>query len=154
FVTHLERGALEPIVGDFLLNWFPIILQLIALPLITMRLMSEEKRTGTMEMILTAPINEWSITLSKFLAAWIFYQLTWLPIWFFMVAFRLMGADPFDYRPLISFYFGMAATGAGFVAMGLFFSSVTRNQIVAAVLSFLGMCVNFSFVFLNRMFEG
>jgi len=49
------------------------------------------------------------------------------------------GGAPFDYRPLLGFYFALAATGAGFVAMGLFFSALTNNQIIAAVFTFVGM---------------
>ena len=51
----------------------------------------------------------------------------------------VVGGEEFDYRPLLSFSLGLAAAGAGFMAMGLFFSSITRNQIIAAVLSFVGM---------------
>ena len=94
---------------------------------------------GTMEMLLTAPVNEGTILLAKFLAAWVFYMMTWLPMFLFFVALRAMGADEFDYRPLLSFFFALSATGAAFVAVGVFFSSITRNQIIAAVLTFAAM---------------
>lgn len=151
FVHNLTgRGGVdEPIVRTFIVELFPVILQMVIVPLLTMRLLSEENRTGTLEMLLTAPVNEGTVTLSKFLAAWIFYQITWLPSWLFLVALRVMGADEFDYRPILSFYFAVAATGAGFVAMGLFFSSVSRNQIIAAVLTFVGMAFHLAFFFLS-----
>src|SRR5205807_651435 len=116
----------EPIVRRYIVDLIPVIAQMFVVPVLTMRLLSEEKRTGTLEMVLTVPVNELTITLSKFLAAWIFYLLTWLPTFLFLVALRAMGEKEFDYRPLLSFNFAVMATGAGFIAMGLFFSSITR----------------------------
>ena len=69
-----------------------------------MRVFSEEKRTGTLEMMLTAPVNEITLLVAKFLAAWIFYLLTWLPLWLFLVGMRALGAEEFDYRPVLSFF--------------------------------------------------
>ncbi|MCZ2340733.1 MAG: ABC transporter permease [Bacteroidales bacterium] len=108
-------------------------------PALTMRLFSEEKRTGTLEVLLTAPVNEAAVVFSKFFACWVFYILCWLPAGLFLIALRSVGGEPFDYRPLLSYYLAVAATGAGFIGMGLFFSSLTRNQVVAAVLTFAGM---------------
>jgi ABC-2 type transport system permease protein len=144
----------EPIVYHYVLGFFALIAQLAVVPVLTMRLMSEEKRSGTLEMLLTAPVNEGTVVLSKFLAAWIFYLLTWVPTWLFLVGLRGMGADEFDYRPLFSFFFALSGSGAGFIAMGLFFSTITRNQIIAAVFSFLGMSLLLLTALLNRMVEG
>jgi len=107
-------------------------------PALTMRLFSEEKRSGTLEVLLTAPVSEVSVVLSKFVAAWIFFMLCWIPAGLYLVALRAAG-DPFDYRPLLSFYLAVGASGAGFLAMGIFFSSLTQNQVIAAVLTFAGM---------------
>jgi hypothetical protein len=76
-------------------------------------------------------------------------MLTWLPSGLFLIALRLEVPVPFDYRPLLSFYLCLAAQGLAFVGMGLFFSSLTRNQIIAAVLAFVGMLF-FFFCFLIR----
>src|SRR5262249_51610779 len=70
---------------------------------------------------------------------WLFFMICWLPAAVFLVALRMENGMPFDYRPLLGFYFALSATGAGFVALGLFFSALTNNQIVAAVLTFVGM---------------
>ena len=110
-------------------------------PALTMRLFSEEKRTGTLEVLLTAPVAEWAVVLSKFLASWAFFVGCWLPAGLFLIALRVAGGESFDYRPLLSYYLAVATTGAGFIGMGLFFSSVTRNQVVAAVLTFAAMMV-------------
>jgi hypothetical protein len=138
--TDLDaRPIPEPIVKWYLFAFFPVLALILAVPAVTMRLLSEEKRTGTLEVLLTAPVDEWSIVLSKFLAAWIFFMLTWLVWGIFPVILRVMGREEFDYRPLLSFYLGMAFMTAGFLSMGLFFSSLTRNQIIAYILGVAGM---------------
>ena len=131
-------GVMEPIVRDYF-NILPIFCMVFIVPVITMRLFSEEKRTGTLEVALTAPVKESVIVLSKFFAGLIFFLVTWVPWALMLVALRVMSGKEFDYRPLISFYLVMAVLGAGFIGMGLFFSSLTRNQIASAVLTFAGM---------------
>ena len=84
------RVVLEPILVRYIINLIPIIGQMFVVPILTMRLLSEENRTGTLEQMLTAPVNEGRIVLSKFFAALIFYLLTWLPWWGFLVALRVM----------------------------------------------------------------
>ena len=141
FVVRVDDqgGMPEPIVGEYIFNIFPVIVQMFFVPALTMRLFSEEKRTGTLEVLLTAPVNEISVVLGKFFACWIFYLLLWIPWWLFMVSLRYMGGEEFDYRPVLSFMVAMAAISAGFLSMGVFFSALTSNQIVAAVLTFAGM---------------
>jgi len=145
-----DRMMFEPIVSAYVLSFIPLIAQLFVVPVLTMRLLSEEKRTGTLEMLLTAPVNETTVLISKFLAAWLFYLLTWVPTWLFLVSLRAMGGDEFDYRPVLSFFIALAGSGAGFIAMGLFFSSITRNQIIAAVFTFVGMTLFLLTAILNR----
>jgi ABC-2 type transport system permease protein len=130
---------MEPIVARFFVQWFPIICLIFMVPVMTMGLLSEEKRTGTLEMLLTAPVNEVAIVVSKFLAVLRFYLLAWLPWGLMMVALRVMGGQEFDYRPALTFFIALAVMGSGFLAMGLFFSSTTRNQIASAVLTFAVM---------------
>lgn len=139
----------EPIVASLFIDFLPVIGLMLLVPVLTMRLIAEERRTGTLEVLLTAPVNEWPVVTSKFLATWLFYLLTWVPSGLFLIALRLEVPTPFDYRPLLSFYLCLAAQGLAFVGMGLFFSSLTRNQIIAAVLSFVGMLF-FFFCFLIR----
>ena len=110
-------------------------------PALTMRLVAEENRTGSMEVLLTAPVNEGPVVVSKFLATWLFFLLTWLPSGLFLIALRIEVRQAFDYLPLLSYYVCLAAQGLAFVGMGLFFSTLTRNQVVAAVLTFVGMLV-------------
>ena len=129
-------GLMEPILQDYLPGTLIgplVVMQYI--PVLTMRLFSEEKRTGTMEVLLTAPVNETGIVLSKFLGTWIFYMLNWLPMGLYLIALRSEGGSPFDYKPLLSLYVAVAVSGMAFIAIGMFFSTLTKNQIVAAALT-------------------
>jgi ABC-type transport system involved in multi-copper enzyme maturation permease subunit len=136
-----KQGAAfpEPIVRYYLFSLIPILAVILAVPAITMRLLAEEKRTGSLEVLLTAPVNEWPIVLSKFFATWLFFMICWIPAGLFLVGLRIEGGQPFDYRPILSFYVAVGSCGAAFISAGLFFSAITRNQIVAAVLTFTVM---------------
>jgi ABC-type transport system involved in multi-copper enzyme maturation permease subunit len=146
FVTRLVRlsgggrGAVpEPIVANYIIALFPVFALTLQVPALTMRLFSEEKRNGSLEVLFTAPVTEWTVVLSKFLATWVFFMVTWIPAGLFLVVLRVEGGSSFDYRPLLGFYLALAATGATFLAMGLLVSSLTSNQIVSAVVTFVGM---------------
>jgi len=139
----------EPIVVGFFLQWPPILCILFGVPALTMRLLSEEKRTGTLEVLLTTPTDEVSLVASKFLAALAMYLIFWIPFALFLVALRVIGGQEFEYKPLLAFSIVLTVTGANFVAMGLFFSSLTSNQIISGVLTFAGMLV-LTMVFLIR----
>ena len=131
----------EPIIGRFFLQWLVVIGTTVAVPVLTMRLLSEEKRSGTLEVLLTAPVDETAVVISKFLAACIMYMVMWLPFGLFLIYFRIAGGSEFDYQPLFSFTIGLIATSAAFVSMGVFFSSLTRSQIASGVLTCAGMMV-------------
>ncbi len=135
-------GLFEPIIGSYIFALIPVIVQLFFVPAITMRLMSEEKRSGTFEVMMTAPVNEISVVLGKFLASWFFFMLLWVPTGLFLISLRYVGGEEFDYRPMLSFYVAMAAISAGMVSMGLFMSSLTSNQVIAAVFTFVGVTAN------------
>lgn len=148
FVSRIDqmsaggRGIVpEPIVRFYIVALFPIIALKLQVAALTMRLFAEEKKNGTLEVLFTAPVSEWVSVLSKFLATWVFFMICWLPAGLFLIVLRMEGGATFDYRPLLGFYVALGATGAAFVAMGMFLSSLTNNQIVAAVLTFLGMLV-------------
>jgi ABC-2 type transport system permease protein len=134
------RGAIpEPIVQIYFISLLPVLAMTILVPMLTMRLMAEERRTGTIEVLFTAPVSEWEVVVSKFLATWAMFMLCWAPMALFLIVLRIEGGSPFDYRPLLGFYLALAVTGAAFVAMGLFFSSLTKNQIIAGFLTFVPM---------------
>jgi ABC-type transport system involved in multi-copper enzyme maturation permease subunit len=127
---------------------------LFGVPALTMRLVSEEKRSGTLEVLMTTPTDEGTVVLSKFLAGFMMFLLMWLPFALFILAFRIMGESSFDYLPLLSFGIALLATGAAFTAMGVFFSSVTSNQIISAILTFAVMMVLTFFYMVKWRIQG
>jgi ABC-type transport system involved in multi-copper enzyme maturation permease subunit len=134
-----QARLFEPVVLYFFFGLLPVVAVLLIIPILTMRALSEEKRTGTLEVLLTIPVDEWSVVLSKFLGTLIFFLLLWVPWLVFLLTIRVEGNEPFQLTPLLSFLVALTCMGANFVAMGLFFSSITRNQIISAVLTFAGM---------------
>jgi len=144
FAGPLLDGVIyqEPIVR-VLIGVVAWIVVMFIVPAITMRAFSEEKRSGTYEVLMSAPVRESSVLASKFLSAWIIFGITWIPWLLYLVGIGLESETRFDTRPLLSFVLALMLSGAGFVAMGLFFSSVTPHQIVAAMLTFGAMFVLF-----------
>lgn len=127
---------------------------LIFLPLITMRLYSEEKRSGTVELLYTTPITPLQIILGKFLAGLGFFCVALVPTIFFQSILFLYG-DP-SIWPLISGYLGVILLGAAYISLGLFVSTTTENQIIAAIggfgLSFILWLVEWSAGFAGETF--
>jgi ABC-type transport system involved in multi-copper enzyme maturation permease subunit len=144
----------EPIIQRYVIAFFPVVAILLSVPLLTMRLFSEERRTGTLEVLLTAPVNDWLIVMSKFLASWFFLMLLWLPWWLYLLPLRLEGGQPFDFQPMIGFTLALLVCGAAFTAMGVFFSSLTSNQIISAALTFMGMMILIGFYFAAGRISG
>src|SRR5262249_32277174 len=136
FLTNKRLALVEPIIPLFTWGFFPIIAVIFIVPVLTMRLLSEEKRSGTMEALLTAPVDEFAIVISKFVAALVPFLTLCLPWGLLLVGLRVTGGKAFDYQPMLSFFIALLVSGAGFISMGLFFSSLTRNQIASAVLTF------------------
>src|SRR3989304_1024073 len=104
-------------------------------PAITMRLISEEKKSGTLELLLTKPVKEYEIIAGKFLAAWVLYFFTLLPTLSYYLTVALLGT--LDVGPVIGGYLGLFFVGAVFLAIGVFGSSITENQVVGFIVSFL-----------------
>jgi ABC-type transport system involved in multi-copper enzyme maturation permease subunit len=141
FVDRVVAGAafnqpmVEPIVKFYIFGIIPVMFFTIQVPLLTMRQFSEEARSGTLEMLMTVPIQETAVVLGKFWAAMIIFLLTWLPFGLYLVGLRMVGGQPFDYRPIISFFIALICSGAGAIAVGLFFSSLSKSQLVGVVLT-------------------
>jgi ABC-2 type transport system permease protein len=141
----------EPIVRSLIMYNIPAFLYTICVvPALTMRLLSEEKRSGTLEVLLTSPVDDVAVVMSNFLAALLVFLVVWAPFAVYVLALHIAAGKDFDYRPLLSFLVALTITGASFVSMGLFFSSVTRNQIISFVLTLGGMLFFTCFLF----FEG
>lgn len=105
-------------------------------PLITMRLFAEERRTGTVELLLTLPFRDSEVVLGKFLASLLLFSAILLPTLWYVVLLRTVGGATPDMGPLLSGYLGLLLQGGVLLAVGLFASSLTSNQVVAAVFAF------------------
>ena len=122
------------IVVQYLFGYAPFwIFLLLIPPILTMRLFAEERRTGTLEMLMTAPVTDAQVVMGKFLAAQVFFSLIWSTLLLFVVILEVLG-EP-DWGPVIAFYAGLFCLGALFNAIGVFASTTTRNQLIAAVLA-------------------
>jgi ABC-2 type transport system permease protein len=116
---------------------------LFLVPAITMRMISEEKRTGTMDLLFTRPVSEMQIILSKFLASWMLVLFSLLPTLVWVWSVCRLGSPPgnMDMGGTWGSYIGLLFLGGIYSSIGIFSSSLTENQIVAfitaVVLSFL-----------------
>jgi ABC-2 type transport system permease protein len=104
-------------------------------PLLTMRLLAEEQRSGTIEILLTAPVRDWEVVLGKFLAALGLFGVILLITLLYPLMMVWLGGNP-DFGPIISGYVGMLLLASAMLSIGTMASAVTENQIVAAVLAF------------------
>jgi ABC-2 type transport system permease protein len=104
-------------------------------PAITMRLLAEEKKSGTLELLATKPVRDIEIILGKFLAAWALLAAALAPTLLYVVTVGLLGS--LDLGPVFTGYLGLLLMGGVYIAIGLFASSLTENQIIAFIISFL-----------------
>jgi ABC-2 type transport system permease protein len=132
---NLTQSVLQPLFGNL------AILILLIVPLLTMRLLSEERKSGTAELLFSYPITDWDVIAGKYLAAVTVY-LSMLVLTLFYTLLLDLYAEP-ELGAIMTGYLGLILIGMAFIAMGLFFSSLGENQIVAAVLTF-----GFSLIFL------
>jgi ABC-2 type transport system permease protein len=119
----------------FQLFWLPVFFMV---PLLTMKCLAEERRLGTLETLLTAPVSTTEVVLGKYFAAYFLYLLLWASTGgFFYILYRFAGDARFlDIGPLLGGYLFIAVTGLLYVALGVFASSLSRNQAVAGILAF------------------
>jgi ABC-2 type transport system permease protein len=114
-------------------NLTPLVFTFI-IPAITMRLLAEEKGSGTLEMLITMPVRDWEVVLGKFLAGIAMLAAIVGMTMFYAVTLSLL--SPVDKGPMLTGYLGLLLMGGAYVAIGVMASSLTRNQIVAFILAF------------------
>jgi ABC-2 type transport system permease protein len=130
---------------------------LFLIPAITMRLFAEEKRTGTIELILTKPLTEFEIVMAKFLSGLILVIFSLVPtlVYFFSVYYLGMPKGNLDIGGIWGSYIGLLFLGASFVAIGMFSSTLTDNQIVSFIIAVF-LCgfiyIGFDFIYSFDLF--
>lgn len=137
FFCHVFEGAprqitmvVERLFGLNLFWVFPLS------PILTMRLFAEEKRTGSIELLMTAPVRETEVVLGKFLAAQAFYMFVWASLLPLLGILEVLG-EP-DWGPVIALYTFLFSLGFMTNALGVLASAGTRNQLISAVLALSG----------------
>lgn len=131
--SAVQRMNLNQMVIEPMLHNLSIVL-VILVPAITMRMFAEEKRIGTYELLLTAPIRTTEVVVGKFIAAAAFVTIMVALAWIFPMILILFG-NP-EIGVMASGYIALALLGISFVSVGLFTSSLTQNQIIAAITCF------------------
>lgn len=132
FPLNVNEQVLRPLVSNV------AVIGLFLIPMITMRLFAEEKRSGTIELLVTSPVRDWEVILGKWLAALFLYtEMLLLTALNFTWLFRY--GNP-DWKPLAVAYLGLMLQAGALLAIGMFISTLTRNQIIAGVATF-GVCL-------------
>lgn len=127
------RDPMNTYISGSMPFWIAV---LVAVPALTMRLVAEERRSGTIEGLLTAPVRESEVVVAKWLAGVLMFWVLLLPFAVYLPFLYYAGDYRFDVGPLAALAIGLTTIGMMFVAIGLFFSALTRNQIVAAIATF------------------
>jgi ABC-2 type transport system permease protein len=134
----LTRASQEPSMGlsleDVLRYFFSFVTTMLLFigPILTMRLLAEEQHSGTLELLMTAPVRDWQVVLGKFLAALLLLLFILVPTLYYLFLLARFG-NP-DVVSTLAGYLGLLLIGSALLAVGTFTSTVTRNQIVAALL--------------------
>ena len=128
----VDQGPVQAFFGESILFYLPLIL---LCPGMTMRLFAEERRAGTIETLLTAPVGTSAVVLGKFGASFATYLAMWAPTVLYLVILRRAGE--IDWQVVGTSYAGVALIGAGYLAIGTLMSAMTQSQLVAIVLSSL-----------------
>jgi ABC-2 type transport system permease protein len=131
FFTQLLLEQQADMRGFF--GSMPLLFMFLA-PAITMRLLADEKSSGTLELLITMPVRDWEVVLGKFLAAMALVCSALALTLVFAISVRLFG--PLDRGPTIGGYLGLLLMGGAYVAIGVMCSAFTRNSIVAFIVSF------------------
>src|SRR5437764_5635462 len=126
---NVNQQLIRPLVAQNL----PILV-LFLLPAVTMRTYSEERRSGTIELLLTSPLTDFQIIMGKFLGAMALYSVM-LAVTLIHVGLLFVYGRP-EWKPIVTVYLGLLLLGGCFISVGLFISSMTKNQIVSFVATF------------------
>lgn len=147
--SAMEQMKDAPMLDNFLLVslrtpnfWFYF---LFIFPLLTMRLFADEAKTGTLETLMTAPVTTTQVVFSKYIAAFCFYALLWLPLLLHLKIFDWVTGHPAPVETghLIGAYAILLLMGAFFLAIGCFASTLTSSQIVAGIITIAFLVIIF-----------
>jgi ABC-2 type transport system permease protein len=127
-VLNINQDMLRPVLQNV------TVLLLFVLPALTMRSYSEERRSGTIELLLTSPLTDFQIIMGKFLGALTLYAIM-LSVTLIHIGVLFVYGSP-EWKPILTSYLGLLLLGGSFISVGLFISTLTTNQIVAYISTF------------------
>ncbi|HEX4334820.1 MAG TPA: ABC transporter permease subunit [Polyangiaceae bacterium] len=130
--VSIDSGPVQAYFGQSL---FLVLSLLLVCPALTMRLFAEERRSGTIEGLLTAPVSAGQVVLGKYAATLTTFGFMWLPTVLYIVILRTSG--DVDWHVVASSYLGVMGVGAGYLAVGTLMSAMTRSQLIAMMLTAL-----------------
>src|SRR5262249_12006432 len=156
-VSFMNQRQVQYTIQEAFFNsvffWFAFVL---IFPLITMRLFAEEFKLGTIEPLTTVPVRDWQVVLSKFFGAFVFYLILWIPTLLYFWIFAKLTNQPARHAPEAFFgsYLMLFLLGMFYLSIGCLTSVLTRNQIIAAIISFCAITLLFflglvQFILLN-----
>ena len=129
----VDEGPLGAYFGQN--SVFLLMTLLLVCPALSMRLLAEERRSGTIEALMTAPVGSAGVVLGKYTAALVTYVLIWLPTLLYVIILRKTGS--IDWLVMLSSYLGLFLVGAQYLAIGVLASSLTKSQFVALLVTVL-----------------
>lgn len=145
-ISYMNQRPLAYSVQEAFFNsvffWFAFVL---IFPLITMRLFAEEFKLGTIEPLMTAPVHDWQVVLAKFFGALVFYIVLWIPTLLYFAIFQAITHQPAanSAGAYWGSYLMLLLLGMFYIAIGCLASVLTKNQIVAAIISFCAITLLF-----------
>lgn len=145
-LSYMNQKPLDYSVQEAFFNsvffWFAFVL---IFPLITMRLFAEEFKLGTIEPLMTAPVRDWQVVLAKFFGALVFYVILWLPTLIYFWVFQAVTHQPAanSTGAYLGAYLMLLLLGMFYISVGCLASVLTRNQMVAAIISFCVITLHF-----------
>jgi ABC-2 type transport system permease protein len=133
-IDQVQQAGMDVALG----NYYTLFLLIFYTAMVTMRLLAEEQRSGTLELVLTAPVRDWELIVGKYLASVILFLLL-IVVSFYQPIVMMIFGEP-DIGTMISGYLGFFLLGSALLALGTLTSTFTSNQVVAAIIS-LGLCI-------------
>lgn len=122
------------------------------IPALTMRLIAEERSTGTWELLATYAIPDWQFVLGKFFGVWMYYQILWIPALLYLLCLSMQGY--LDIGQISATYVYLNLSGAAFLAIGVLSSSLVKSQLAAWSISFIALFPSFGFTLFDIKYAG
>ena len=134
--SDFDRNATKFVITNsfYMIHFF----MLFTLPILSMRLMAEERKTGTLELLVTYPVRDWGLLLGKYFGALAVAGFMLALTFSFPLIIALLGGQP-EWNVVISCYTGLLMVSGAYLAFGLFTSSLTESQVIAAMMSYAGL---------------